>query len=136
MSQLWALLVLELADRELLPFDLEIYASAVKKYVEDLEGYAKSKGAEENELDLTALHGAADEFTNNAAEFHGWSKAWEQAVGTGGFESNVMAIKRMSHNSRMANFETHLLDIGGGVSDALHKLFFFGYALDLTQLYL
>lgn len=118
LAQLWALLALELADRELLPFDIDVYASAVNDYVKDLEGYAKAKGAKENGFDLAALHGAADELTKNAAEFDRWGKAWEKAVGMGGFESNVMAIKRMSHNSRMGNFETHLLDVGGGVSDS------------------
>lgn len=115
-AQVWALLILEVADRELLPFDLEVYASAVKGYVDSLEGYAKAKGAEMQDFDLTVLYQAADEFKTNAKEFHAWDKAWEEAIGQGGFESNVMAIKRMSHNSRMGNFETNLLDIGGGVS--------------------
>ena len=119
LAQLWAVLALELADRELLPFDLETYASAVHGYVNDLEDLAKGKD-KETRLDLTALQKAADEFTSNAADFHEWGKAWEQAIGTRGFESNVMAIKRMSHNSRMANFETHLLDVDQGVSDSLH----------------
>ena len=120
LAQLWALLTLELADRELLPFDFDVYAKAVKGYVDDLEAYAKGKSVEDNGFDLTPLHGAADEFTKNAAEFHAWGKAWEQAVGAGGFESNSMAIKRMSHNSRMGNFETHLLDVDGGVSQTFH----------------
>jgi N-acetylated-alpha-linked acidic dipeptidase len=116
MAQVWALLILEVADRELLPFDFEVYASAVKGYVDDLEGYAKVKGAEDEKFALTVLHQAADEFKKNAEEFQAWGKAWEDAVGQGGFESKVMAIKRMSHNSRMGNFETNLLDIDGGVS--------------------
>lgn len=116
MAQVWALLILEVADRELLPFDFEVYASAVKGYVDDLEGYAKVKGAKNEKFDLTILHQAADEFKKNAEEFQAWGKSWEDAVGQGGFESKVMAIKRMSHNSRMGNFETNLLDIDGGVS--------------------
>ncbi len=117
MAQVWALLILEMADRELLPFDFEVYASAVKGYVNDLEDYVKAKGSDNEKIDLAVLHQAADEFTKNAEEFHAWGKAWEEAIGQGGFESNVMAIKRMSHNSRMGNFETNLLDIGGGVSE-------------------
>ena len=130
LAQLWALLALELADRELMPFDLEIYASAVHGYVDDLEVYTKSKGAEANAFELTALRAAVDEFTNNAKAFHAWGKAWEEASEGGGFESNVMAIKRMSHNSRMGNFETHLLDVDGGVSHPnLHRV---TGCLDLT----
>ena len=116
MAQIWALLIIELADRELLTFDFEVYAKAVKRYVDDLEAYARSSGAKAEGLDLTALHHAADEFLSNAIQFHEWDKAWEDAVGSGGFESNVMAIKRISHNTRKANFETNLLDINGGVS--------------------
>ena len=119
LAQLWAILALELADRELLPFDLKTYASAVHEYVDDLEHYAQGKD-KETPFDLTALHKAADEFTSNAAEIHEWGKAWENAIGTRGFESNVMAIKRMSHNSRLANFETHLLDAGRGVSEIVY----------------
>ena len=119
MAQVWALLILALADEELLPFNLEDYANAVKGYVDDLEEYAKTKGAEKERLDLTSLHGAVDELTRNAAEFEAWGKDWKDAIGRGGFESNVMAMKRISHNTRMANFETNLLDIGGGVSKLL-----------------
>lgn len=82
MAQLWALLILELADRELLPFDFKIYAEAVRGYVGDLENYAKAKGPNEG-LDLTSLHQAADDFTRNAAEFHARSRAWEDTVGQG-----------------------------------------------------
>ena len=117
MAQIWVLLILELADRPVLPFDMEAYARAVKGYVNDLLQYSQStvKG-----LDFTPLENAADTFMRNAMVFHRWDDEWSYIVdSTGGFESNVMAIKRMSHNARMANFETHLLDLeeGGGVSD-------------------
>lgn len=122
-AQVWALLILELADRELLPFDLTVYANAVKGYVEDLEIYAKSQGSlkDKEDFDMTPLHVAADELINNAEEFHTWDKAWQEAVARGGFESNTNAIKRISRNTRMADFETNLLDIGGGVSKPVTK---------------
>lgn len=120
MAQVWALLILEMADTPVVPFDMERYASAVKGYVVDLEIYAKSRSAQqESKLDLTPLHEAADAFIKNAAVFHAWEQMWAEGLSGGiSFESSVMAIKRMSHNTRMANFETHLLDldVGGGVS--------------------
>ena len=119
MAQVWALLILELADRELLTFDLEIYAHAVKGYVDKLDAYAKDNGATRETLDLAVLYHASEEFLSNAVEFHEWDKAWEDAIGRGGAESNVMAIKRISHNTRKANFESNLLDIGGGVSEPI-----------------
>lgn len=88
MAQLWALLILELADRELLPFDFKIYAEAVKGYVDDLQSYAKAKGPKGG-LDLTSLHQAAEDFTKNAAEFHAWSRAWEDTVGQG-YETSTL----------------------------------------------
>ncbi len=82
MAQLWALLILELADRELLPFDFMVYAEAVRGYVGDLQTYAKAKGPKDG-LNLTSLYQAADDFTKNAAEFHAWNKVWEDAIGQG-----------------------------------------------------
>jgi hypothetical protein len=70
--------------------------------------------------DLSPLRHASESFEERAKIFHEWDTAWNQVVfGSGGvLETNVMAIRRMSHNSRMAEFETHLLDLeeGGGVS--------------------
>lgn len=88
MAQLWALLILELADSKLLPFDFKIYAEAVRGYVDDLQNYAEAQGPKEG-LDLTSLHQAADDFTKNAAEFHAWNKVWEDAVGQG-YETSTL----------------------------------------------
>lgn len=88
MAQLWALLILELADRELLPFDFIVYAEAVRNYVGDLQTYAKANGPKEG-LNLTSLHQAADDFTMNAAEFHAWNKAWEDTVEQG-YETSTL----------------------------------------------
>ena len=137
LAQIWGLLTLELSDRPILPFDMVAYAAAVRQYVVNLEEYAKSQGAplgktstRDNKnshpgdsnpvVDLRPLHNAAKVFTTNADKFKMWSDVWKDTVyGSGGLESNVMAIERMSHNSRMANFETHILDLeeGGGVSN-------------------
>lgn len=129
MGQVWALLLLEIADKPVLPFDLEDYAKYVERYVSILEDYARSreKAAKvPTSLDLTALREGAAEFKTEAHSFHDWDRAWTELVYSGGgFESNVMAIKRMSHNNRMANFETHLLDLqpGGGVRHLERPLF-------------
>jgi len=73
--------------------------------------------------DLSPLQHASQYFEERAKIFHEWDTAWSQVVfGSGGaFETNVMAIRRMSHNSRMAEFETHLLDLeeGGGVNASI-----------------
>ena len=118
LAQIWALLILEMADAPVLPFDFKDYAQAVKQYVEELDEYADTKDPLKNAFSLELLHSAADEFIVSANEFHGFDQDWSDGVyERGGLETNVMAIKRMSHNTRMANFETNLLDIDGGVSE-------------------
>ncbi|KAL9113183.1 MAG: hypothetical protein Q9187_007655 [Circinaria calcarea] len=122
-GQVWALLILELADRPVLPFDLEAYANAIRGYVDDLEKYVVSKGGPpwknggmETVFNLRPLYIAADVFTESARLFHEWDHEWTQNIyRSGSFESNAMAIKRMSHNIKMANFETDLLDLKGGL---------------------
>ena len=116
LALIWVFVILELADRELLTFDFTVYADAVKGYVNNLEGYAKENGADKEGLDLAALHKAGEDFIENARQFHLWDDMWMNDFGEGGFESNVMMIKRISHNTRKMNFETNLLDINGGVS--------------------
>lgn len=117
MGQVWALLILELADRPLLPFDLEAYAAAVQDYVRDLGEYADTKKRPETSFDLAPLHKAANLFSVNAVIFHEWGREWTRHVyGMSEMESNVLAITRMNHNTKMANFETDLLDLDGGVS--------------------
>jgi hypothetical protein len=130
LGELWGLLLLELADNPILPFDMEVYAAEVTAYVTELEDYARSKnvplaslpGAKrqsEFSVNLKPLYDAADVFRENAARFHSWDQVWYSTVyGSGGFESNVMGMQRTIHNARMANFETNLLDLAeeGGVS--------------------
>ena len=121
MVQVLILLILDLADRPLLPFDLESYAGAVKGYVSDLENYVREKIASSKDgkptLDLEPLKEAAEVFMQNARFFHQWDGEWTSMIyGTGGFESSVTTIERIAHNTKMANFETDLLDLAGGVS--------------------
>ena len=114
MAQIWALLILDMADRPLLPLDMNVYAREVKGYVDGLERYVNSKGAK---VELNALKDAAGMFVQNAGLFEDWGKAWEEAVKeSGGYETRNLAAKRVEHNSKMAAFETGLLDVDGGVS--------------------
>lgn len=120
MAQIWALLILDMADRPIIPLDLNVYAREVARYVNDLEAdYAHSNPSPKppSTLDFQSLKDAAKTFTANAKVFEGWADAWMNAVdSSGGFESLTLANQRIDHNVRMANFETDLLDIDGGVS--------------------
>lgn len=120
LAQIWALLILEMADTRLLPFDLNAYARALRGYVDDLENYAQTKDAKKHNFVLKPLYQAVAKFARNAHDFHEWDPMWAEVFyAQKEVESNVMAIKRMSHNTRMANFETDLLDVDGGVGGDL-----------------
>ena len=133
LAQVWALMILQMVDEPLLPFDFEAYAQAIKGYVTVLERDAKkviddddnnkkkkkeTRDVEDDVvLDMKVLHQAADQFIQEATLFQAWEQTWHDAVQAqgDGIGSTSLAIRRMSHNSRMSNFDTHLLDLDGGV---------------------
>lgn len=117
LAEVLALLILELSDSPILPLDNELYATHIRGYIEDLEKYVKEKGKKKHTLDLRPLQAASTILSQAANQFHAWDEAWSEVViEQGGFESNVMAIQRISHNGRLAGFDSSLLDIDGGVS--------------------
>ncbi|KAL1953172.1 hypothetical protein VTO42DRAFT_3432 [Malbranchea cinnamomea] len=129
LGQIWGLLLLEISYQPIIPFDLEAYAAKVTEYVDNLHKYAKKKGVPLKPLsgdtqsgagtvDLKPLYDAARDFRREAEVFHQWGTSWNKSLyASGGYENNVMAIKRINYNSRMAYFDTNLLDTeeGGGV---------------------
>ena len=122
MAQVWSLLILELADELVLPFDLVVYSKSVMDYVRQLEkdiedkgGAPYKEGSSESVLGLGPLYKAAQRFEEAALRFHDWDREWEGLFGAG-VESDGMERQRLERNERMARFETDLLDLGGGVS--------------------
>lgn len=134
-GQIWGLLVLEISDRPILPFDLTAYASAAIQYITNIREYAKKSSAPLKshdqkdrrmetglQLDFQPLYNAANLFKDNAHQFHKWAEHWNETIHeNGGFESKLYGLRRLDHNSHMAYFETSLLDLdeGGGVSKLL-----------------
>lgn len=122
LAQVLALLTLELADRPVLPFDLDAYALALGRYLGDLWTWSEDNGAnrdEKTKFNLTAIRDAIKEVEVSVAKFGTWEAEWDQAImGSNGWEPAGLGRQRSEYNSRMANFETGLLDIeyGGGVS--------------------
>lgn len=109
LAQIWALLILEIADRPLLPFDLRTYADAIAGYVESLKD---DIGTLRSELDLSNLTSAAASLKPATETFHAFEDLWAtQVLGRGGLESNSFAMRRLEYNARMSRFETDLLDI-------------------------
>ncbi|GLI73184.1 hypothetical protein PoHVEF18_001397 [Penicillium ochrochloron] len=115
LAQFWALLLLDVSENPMLPFDMEAYGRSVTGWVKDLDEFAKAKNAE---VDMQLMYNAAAELETSTARFQAWNEVWHDSVwGSGGYESNVMAIQRVNHNVRMAQFDTHLLDldVDGGI---------------------
>ncbi|WPH01960.1 Hypothetical protein R9X50_00481400 [Acrodontium crateriforme] len=142
LAQFWALLILEMADRPILPYDLRDYADAIKGYIPGLERDAASTYAsltnggqgtasiadvtEATKFTLSPLHDAAEHFAQNAALFHRFEDTWTANVlSSGGFETPANAYKRLEFNDRLANFETDLLDKDGvpGRTQFKHVIF-------------
>lgn len=94
----------------------------------DLDQWVASKSPNQDgnpSFTLEPLQEAVLQFQSDAKNFEAWEMEWERVVyGSGGFESASMEAHRMSHNTRMADFETHLLDLepGGGVSHVSHTV--------------
>lgn len=122
LAQIWALLILEIADRPLLPFDLTKYADALAQYVESLRTDAKitftaasgkpgSKIAGAG-LNLKPLDDAVANLKASTEQFHQFEDTWtRQVLGRGGLEPNSYTFRRLDYNDRLTDFEADLLDI-------------------------
>nr|POF04190.1 putative glutamate carboxypeptidase 2 [Quercus suber] len=122
LAQIWALMILEIADRPIIPFDVRTYALVLEEYIQDLERDAASmnggKPPSEEQFNLTPLQDAVTLLGTNADEFHKFENVWTANVlGSGGLETAAYASKRVRFNERLSHFETTLLDIPWGPSD-------------------
>ncbi len=118
LGEIWALMILELADKPIAPFDLEAYARAIQQWIDDLGKYAHDAAHSLGELDLSPLQEASQILEHEARTFHQFDQDWTaQVYGHGGFEAPLLTLKRLEHNDRMTRFESDLLDLseGGGL---------------------
>jgi len=122
LGQVLALVVLDLADRPILPFDMSNYASNLGRYVGDLSHWADTKGVnkgDDKKIDLDPIRDAANHVTKAVSLFEQWEPYWEKnIIASNGWEPAGLGVRRLDYNNRMANFESDLLDLelGGGVS--------------------
>lgn len=119
MAEIVGLMVLELSDRYILPFDMEHYANKLGTYVKELNVWAKgvasnAPGDKKPSLDLAPLTEAVKLVKASAHDFAMWEMEWDSTVlGGGGWESTFMNGRRKDYNNRMARFESELLDPAG-----------------------
>ncbi|KAI1467510.1 Zn-dependent exopeptidase [Daldinia caldariorum] len=117
LSQVLGLLILELSDKPILPFDMGNYALALGRYLGDLWQWAEDKGLNKH-FNLEPIKNAIQEVEKAVFEFEKWETDWQQSVvSSNGWEPVGLGQRRGDYNSRMANFETGLLDLelGGGI---------------------
>ncbi|KAI1415623.1 Zn-dependent exopeptidase [Hypoxylon sp. FL1857] len=117
LAQVLGLLILELADRPILPFDMGNYALSLGRYLGQLWQWGEDKGINDK-YNLDPIKDAITEVEKSVSEFEKWESNWEQSVlASNGWEPVGLGQRRGDYNSRMANFETGLLDLefGGGI---------------------
>ncbi|KAK7932165.1 glutamate synthase [Apiospora marii] len=115
LGQVLGLLILELADRPVLAFDVGAYARAMGRYLSDLWKFCEAKGVK---LDFEPLKKAINEVENSVMQTQLWAIKWEQDVtNANGWEPAALGRLRTAYNTRLADFETALLDLeyGGGI---------------------
>lgn len=122
LGQIWALLILEMADKPVLPFDIEAYSSSITHWTQELQNWADGQGAHGEKgagFSMEPLTQAVLELARNVQEWAKWENTWMSNVyATGGFEGAAWGSQRLHRNNLMSGFEKALLDLedGGGVS--------------------
>ncbi|KAK4145974.1 uncharacterized protein C8A04DRAFT_10165 [Dichotomopilus funicola] len=121
LAQVVGLLVLELADRPVMPFDLPAYSDGLKRWVKTLEKWASSESLLESakkaagSISFDGLRQAANKDVPDAiTRFIKWEASWESTVmASSGWEPAGLGRQRGEYNARMAAFESDLLDLAG-----------------------
>ncbi|KAF1826793.1 protease [Dissoconium aciculare CBS 342.82] len=119
LAQIWALMILEVVDQPLLPFDLRNYAAAIQKsYISSITAHAAFQRQHFNltenasTVDFTPLQNAADAFVTRADEFHNFEDYWTRNIyAVGGIENRAFGMQRLQFNDALSNFESDLLDL-------------------------
>lgn len=119
MAQVVGLLILDLADKAVMPFDMPAYGDKLISWVDDLSKWAEIQIEDEDPpLDFQELKDAAHIVKSAADTFSQWEEKWDHMImQSGGWEGNDVGQARLDYNNKMAAFETALLDLemGGGV---------------------
>lgn len=118
LAQVWVLLILDLAERPIIPLDLNNFAAALDEYIDTLSKLPVAKG-----LDVGPLRSAAKSLSEATTLFHQFDDFWSAKVlGSGGYESRRMSKKRVLHNRKLVAFEKNLLDLPSNNKRDLRRL--------------
>ncbi|KAJ4304950.1 hypothetical protein N0V90_000478 [Kalmusia sp. IMI 367209] len=112
LTQIWVLIILELAQEPIMPLKLDDYAAALQDEGQKLIDWTETKGSDFDIGMFQPLVDALANMGNRAKEFGDWETAWyNQVYGTGGFETQGLTVQRVAHNAKMSTFESDLLDL-------------------------
>ncbi|KAK4067183.1 uncharacterized protein Triagg1_7911 [Trichoderma aggressivum f. europaeum] len=121
LAQVVGLILLDLADRPIMPFDMVNYGRSLETWVGDLESWANKEAEKKKHkgvLKFEDLKDAAATVSVKAQQFSKWEMEWDRLViRSGGWETQELGAARIAYNNKMAMFETSLLDLelGGGI---------------------
>lgn len=119
LAHIWALMILELADRPILPLDLPAFAERLNAHVNDLANDTNAFG-----LDISSLTSSAVLLKNNADVIAPFEKMWEsEFLAKAGYESRLTTNERLTYNNRLVRLEKDLLDLPGIFSHDTRKVY-------------
>ncbi|KAK1749534.1 hypothetical protein QBC47DRAFT_151719 [Echria macrotheca] len=133
LGQLVGRLILELADRPILPFDMAHYSNSLGKWISELEAWVGEQKSDKKPAGFSVqpLKDAHHDIVTSIREFNKWELSWEGSIiSSGGFEPAGLGRKRCEYNARMARFETDLLDEAGIPNRTQFKHVVFGPQLE------
>jgi hypothetical protein len=115
LGQILGLMILELSDRPILPFDMPAYGDSLPRWVANLEMWAKKQAAAAGQpFSLGRLKEKASQAATYIRGVSRWEADWETTVrGARGWESAGVGRSRYAYNTRMANFDSDLIDEAG-----------------------
>jgi hypothetical protein len=121
LGQVLGLLILELSNRPILPFDIPAYANNLVRWVQELESWANLREGKTPSFENLKL--AIKEVIASVREFIKWEANWENSLlASSGWEPSGLGSRRCDYNARMGKFETDLLDLAGVSRPIMHPL--------------
>ena len=115
LAQIWLLVILELAQAPIMPLRIDDYAARLQEEGQKLIEWTETKGSDYDIGMFQPLVDALAKVGNKAQEFGEWEAKWYNEIyATGGFETQGLTVQRVSHNAKMATFESDLLDLQRG----------------------
>jgi hypothetical protein len=119
LGQVLGLLILELSNRPILPFDIPAYANNLVRWVQELESWANLREGKAPSFENLKL--AIKEVIASVREFIKWEANWENSLlASSGWEPSGLGSRRCDYNARMGKFETDLLDLAGVCRPIMH----------------